>query len=104
MEEKFLIRPENWLPQSYRSKVEKEIKYEVDENDMFSKGEISRYFPYQEYGYVKDCNGKDIVFKLDEIDLVGERGYKENITIGSKVGYDLSVTSSGVRVSKLKIY
>jgi cold shock CspA family protein len=76
----------------------------VDENDLFPKGQITQYYPYQGYGYVKDNRGKEVVFKMDEIELIGPKADKQFLAAGSRVGYDVSWTSSGLHIRKLKIY
>jgi cold shock CspA family protein len=74
---------------------------EID--DFFPKGRISRYFPHQGYGFITDKNGKNVYFNLNEIDFVGEKA-KDSIKIGLPVGYDVSHTSHGLHVKKMKIY
>jgi cold shock CspA family protein len=75
----------------------------VDENDNFPKGRVSKYFPYQGYGFIIDKNGKEVYFSIAELDLVGVKG-KEALRAGYPVGYDVSRTSHGLHVKKLKIY
>lgn len=74
---------------------------EID--DFFPKGRIARYFPHQGYGFITDKNGKNVYFNLNEIDFVGEKT-KDAIKTGLPVGYDVSHTSHGLHVKKMKIY
>lgn len=96
-------RPPNWLPlpQAGFAKVQETV---VDTNDLFPKGEVVSYFPRQGYGYIKDRNGNEVIFKLDEMYLVGPKADKTYLSVGSKVGYDISCTSKGPHVRTLKIY
>lgn len=75
----------------------------VDMNDNFPKGKVAKYFTHQGYGFIIDRNGREVYFNISEIDFAGTKG-KEDIRIGSPVGYDLSHTSHGLHVKKLKIY
>ena len=77
---------------------------EVSEEDLFPKGEIVKYFPNQEYGFIRDQHGKDVYFHLGEIDYVGPKNAKHFIKVGAKIGYDLSWTSHGQHVRRIKIY
>lgn len=75
----------------------------VDENDLFTKGKISKFFPYQGYGFVLDKKGREIFFSLAEMNFVGEKG-KTSLKAGHPVGYDVSWTSNGLHVKKMKVY
>lgn len=97
-------RPPNWLPLPQIGLVKKAAGVQVDENDLFPKGEVASFYPNQGYGYIKDRNGNEVYFKLEELDLVGPKTDKSHITIGAKVGYDLSCTSRGPHVRILKVY
>ena len=74
-----------------------------DINDNFPKGQIVRFFPYQGYGFMRGKHGREIYFNISELDFVGTKG-KEALAIGTPVGYDVSHTSHGLHVKKLKIY
>ncbi|MBI2345913.1 MAG: cold shock domain-containing protein [Deltaproteobacteria bacterium] len=72
--------------------------------DLFSKGEIVKFFPQQSYGFVRDAKGRELFFHVDEIDLLGVKNRREQISVGAKVGYDCSRTTHGLRVKRMKIY
>jgi len=80
-----------------------QIKQEIDEGDNFTKGAVSKYFPYQGYGFVKDKNGRDIYFSLQELNLVGTKG-RDAIRKDMVVGFDVAWTSKGLHVKKMKVY
>lgn len=93
----------NWLPVARPFKEEPE-EIVVSQEDSFPKGEVVKYFVNQDYGFIKDQHGRDIYFHLNELDFVGPKNHKSFIKVGAKVGYDLSWTSKGQHVRKLKIY
>lgn len=103
MSTQIIARPPNWLPlpQTGLAKAQETV---VDTNDLFPKGEVVSYFPKQGYGFIKDRNGNEVIFKLEELDLVGPKSDKTCISVGSKVGYDISCTSHGPHVRALKVY
>lgn len=73
-------------------------------DDKFRKAKIIKFFPHAGYGFVRDQNGKEIYFHLDEIRFVGEKNDRKYITEGAPVGIDVGRTSRGLRVTRLKIY
>lgn len=75
----------------------------VDMNDSFSKGQVVRYFPNQGRGYIKDCSGREVCFRLSEMVFVGNKGVDE-IDVGKTVGYDLAHSGSGLHVKIMKVY
>lgn len=101
--EKVQKRPLNWIPVLKTSRaVPEEIA--VSQEDLFPKGEIVKYFSGQDYGFIRDQHGRDVYFHLGEIDFVGPKNSKNFIKVGSKIGYDLSWTSHGQHVRRIKIY
>lgn len=75
----------------------------IDMNDRFPKGRIVKYFKEQRYGFIHDQTGREIFFSLEEMDIVDHRS-REDIRVGTIIGYDLSRTSRGLRVKRMKIY
>lgn len=76
---------------------------EEEHPDKFPRGRISRFFPKSRYGFIKDRNGRDVYFNLDEVRFVGDKDQRD-IQEGAEVGYDLSWTSRGEHVIRMKIY
>ncbi|MBI4237845.1 MAG: hypothetical protein HY696_05435 [Deltaproteobacteria bacterium] len=74
------------------------------QQDLFSKGEIVKFFPHLSYGFVRDLRGRELFFHIDEVDLLGQKGRREYIRVGAKVGYDCCRTGHGLRVKRMKIY
>ena len=75
-----------------------------ERNDKFRKGRIVRFFPQSSYGFVRDQNGKEIYFHLDEIRFVGPKNDRTYVRDNIDVGVDVGVTSRGLRVTRMKIY
>ena len=98
-------RSPNWLPlpgaQPAPPSEEAPI---VDENDLFPKGRVEAFYPRQGEGMVLNDRGERIPFRVAEIDLIGPKGNARYIAAGARVGYDVSCTSHGRRVSRIKVY
>jgi len=73
-------------------------------DDKFRKGRIIKYFPQSGYGFVRDNNGKEVYFHLDELRFVGTKNDRRYVNEGAPVGFDVGRTSRGLRVTKLKLY
>ena len=93
--------PEKPVPPTPVSPVEAPLEAPPDN---FRKGTIIKYFPQSGYGFVRDDNHREIYFHLDELRFVGEKNDRRYVTEGAHVGVDVSRTSRGLRVTKLKIY
>jgi cold shock CspA family protein len=63
--------------------------------------EIVDYCPDKGYGFIRNEKGERIFFFLPEVDTIGLR--VQDIQLGMKVGYDVSLTSKGRRVSRMKV-
>ncbi len=73
-------------------------------DDKFRKGKILKFFPQAGYGFIRDLNGKEIYFHLEEIRFVGEKKDRSYVVEGASVGVDVGLTSRGLRVTRMKIY
>ncbi len=77
----------------------------MDESpDKFRQAKVIKFFPQSSYGFVRDQNGKEIYFHLDEIRFVGEKKDRSLVQEGVSVGVDVGRTSRGLRVTWMKIY
>lgn len=101
IESKFEARQSNWLPLPVFEKSAP--RQTIVEDDFFPKADVLEYFPKQRKGQLVDSRGRRFSFDLDEVELIGVVG-AESLTGGIKVGYDVSRTFGGVRITKLKIY
>jgi len=84
--------------------VETPVTVDPAHDDKFRKGRIIKYFPQSGYGFVRDNNGKEVYFHLDELRFVGAKSDRRYVNEGAPVGFDVGRTSRGLRVTKLKIY
>lgn len=100
----FEARQPNWLPPPAEPLGGPLPAQVVDENDMFSKGEIVSFYPHQGFGTLKNARGDNIEFRLSELDFIGPKKGPSFIASGVRVGFDVCRTSHGPHVSKLKLY
>jgi hypothetical protein len=63
--------------------------------------EIIDYCPYKGYVFIRNEKGEKIFFFLPEIDTIGF--CVQDNRLGMQVGYDVSLTSKGRRVSRMKV-
>lgn len=66
----------------------------------YPTGEIIEYFPDKGYGFIRNEKGEKIFFFLPEVDTIGL--HMQDIRLGLKVGYDVSVTAKGRRISRMR--
>ncbi|MBI2068388.1 MAG: cold shock domain-containing protein [Deltaproteobacteria bacterium] len=72
--------------------------------DNFRHGKITKYFPQGGYGFVRDEGGKEVYFHLDEIRLLGEKKDRSLFREGVEIGFDVGLTSRGLRVTRMRLY
>ena len=71
--------------------------------EKFPRGRIQRFFPKSRYGFIKDRNGREVYFNIDQVRFVGGKDHRD-LQEGQEVGYDLGWTAHGEHVVKIKIY
>ena len=71
--------------------------------ERFYRGHILRLSAGRQTGVVRSASGKDIPFTFAFVEMLGERQRFEDLHIGTAVGYDVSWTSHGLRVSVMRI-
>ncbi|MBI4367431.1 MAG: cold shock domain-containing protein [Deltaproteobacteria bacterium] len=100
--------PDSWMPNTVSIPVVALKAEPLPETtavaDLFSKGEIIKFFAQQSYGFVRDQRGRELFFHIDEIDLLGQKNTRDYLQVGAKVGYDCCRTPHGLRVKRMKIY
>lgn len=97
-------RQPNWLPLPGDESPGMHEAPAVEENDFFPKGVVESFFPEQGLGRLKNARGESIPFDLSQIEMIGPKAGKRYLQAGSRVGFDVSWTSSGLRVSKIRVY
>ncbi len=75
-----------------------------ERSDKFRQAKIIKFFHQGGYGFVRDRNGKEIYFHVDEIRFIGEKRDRSYVAEGAEVGIDIGRTSRGLRVTRMKIY
>ena len=71
--------------------------------DKYYIGTIVRLFAGSARGLVRTAAGREIPFEFAHVTMVGERRRFSDLREGATVGYDVSWTSRGLRVSVLRI-
>jgi hypothetical protein len=94
-------RAPNWLPIPGAGSERGRREAQVDEGDLFAKGELIAFLPKQARGVIRNGHGDHLTFDLKTISVLGDVGHLE---VGARVGYDMARTSNGNRVTVLKIY
>lgn len=93
-------RPRNWLPPPSLL----EAAPVVDEDDLFPKGTVVDFYPKQGIGRIKTDRNGVLEFSLGQVELIGEKARALNIAAGARIGFDVSWTSKGLKISKIKVY
>ena len=73
-----------------------------ERGDLFYHGIIAKLFRGSDMGVVRTASGREIPFSFQHVILLGDLKIEE-LRVGMEVGYDVSWTSNGLRVSKLKL-
>ena len=105
-EAQYTVRPANWLPLPGVTEVRHEavLTQHVDENDNYSKATVEEFYPRQGRGVVALDDGTRIAFDVGSVTFVGEKAHASYLQQGARVGYDVGVTSNGLRICALKVY
>lgn len=85
------------------SKPSEELGTE-EKKDLFHRGVVSKLFPSNNLGLVRTESGREVPFSFDLVILLGEVKKPGELKEGQVVGYDVGWTSSGLRVTKIKVY
>lgn len=73
-------------------------------NDKFRHGRIVKFFSQGKYGFIRDEQGREVYFHLDEIRMLGEKRDRTFVFEGQAVGFDVGLSSRGLRVTHMKVY
>ena len=98
--QKLQARKANWLPLPLEAIV---FEPELPRDGLF-KGEIIEYFARQGIGKVKTFAGVSYVFAIPELEFIGGKPARLQLKLGSRVGFDISQSSRGLRVQRMKVY
>lgn len=95
------VRQANWLPLPEGAAMVAPTEEEVA--DLFPKGEVSEFLPHLKCGKIKTQAGIELPFDTNLLEIIPPQNAAD-IKVGMKVGYDVSRTSSGTRISRMRIY
>ena len=71
--------------------------------DKFYQGRIVKLSHGRQTGVVRSRTGRDIPFTFQFVTMLGPKRRFDDLHIGTAVGYDVSWTSRGLRVSVIRI-
>jgi len=72
--------------------------------DLFYQGVILRLYPGRKCGVIRTGNGREVPFSFATVDLLGDDQRFDQLYEGMPVGFDLTRTSGGLRITKIKVY
>jgi hypothetical protein len=84
--------------------VERERFHQPGKEDQFYQGVIAWVHWGHERGAIRTASGREVHFDFPFVNIVGERRAVESLHAGMRVGFDVGQTSSGLRVTTLKVY
>lgn len=67
------------------------------------RGTVVRLDRQRGFGFVETERGATIFFYLPTVDFIGGRGPRD-LEVGTVVGYDVTLTSKGERITKMRIH
>ena len=76
---------------------------EPEGDDKFYRGTVIKLHRGAERGVIRTTSWREIPFKFMHVTMLGPRHRFEDLYEGLQVGYDVSWTSSGLRVSVIRI-
>lgn len=71
--------------------------------DRFYRGTVLKLSPGAQRGTIRSASGRNIPFVFPHVTLVGPHRRFEDLSEGMQVGFDVSWTSKGLRVSVIRI-
>ena len=74
-----------------------------DSSERFYRGTILTLSPGAQRGTIRSASGRNIPFVFPYVTLLGPRRRFEDLSEGLQVGFDVSWTSKGLRVSVIRV-
>ena len=72
--------------------------------DRFYHGTILRVYPGRRSGFLRTGNGREVVFAMPDVEILGTTHGFAALREGMYVGFDLGWTSRGMRVTRIRVY
>ena len=96
-------RKPNWLPLPRGAKSLEVSAKSPECKGMFPMGKIVRFLPNSRFGKIKIKNDTEVLFSMNELEVI-PREAGARIKEGLEVGYDLSLTSKGKKIIKIRVF
>jgi hypothetical protein len=80
-----------------------EIEAGAANHDAYYRGRVIKLFRGAQRGVIRGRSGRDVPFAFAHVTMVGAHRRFEDLREGLEVGYDVSWTSRGLRVSVIRI-
>ncbi len=77
---------------------------EGDARDKFYHGTVEKLYQGGERGVIKAASGREIPFTFAHVAMIGPLRRFEDLREGLEVGFDVSWTSNGLRVSAIRVF
>jgi hypothetical protein len=75
----------------------------VEGGDKYYRGVIHKLSRSAQRGTIRSANGRNVPFLFPHVTMVGPHQRFEDLREGLEVGYDVSWTSKGLRISVIRI-
>ena len=75
----------------------------VESPDKYYRGTVHKLSRSAQRGTVRSASGRNIPFMFMHVPMVGPHRRFEDLREGQEIGYDVSWTSKGLRVSVIRI-
>jgi hypothetical protein len=90
-------------PDGGRAQPEHAVEESSDSGDKFYRGTICKLQRNAQRGSIHAASGREIPFVFQYVTMLGPHRHFEDLVEGMEVGYDVSWTSRGLRVSVIRI-
>jgi cold shock CspA family protein len=75
----------------------------IDSPNKYYRGTVHKLSRSAQRGTIRSANGRNIPFMFMHVTMVGPHQRFEDLREGQEVGYDVSWTSKGLRISVIRI-
>jgi hypothetical protein len=75
----------------------------VERTEKYYRGKIHKLSRSAQRGTVRSASGRNIPFMFMHVTMVGPHQHFDDLREGQEIGYDVSWTSKGLRVSVIRI-
>jgi hypothetical protein len=83
--------------------ADQSVAAQIDSIGNFYRGVVCKLHRSPERGRIRTANGREIPFQFQHVTMIGLRRRFTDLHEGMAVGYDVSWTAKGLRVSVIRI-